>query len=177
VPGAPDVGGPAIGKTDEGGKRANAFPDCMVIGVWSLARQSTERISESLSMMRACRGRCSQTLIPGTRVAMDWNGPRTSLGASGLGSHESRWLRPPESQNRITELLLGRELELAGVAPMQSKLNEDNPAIPAKPVCKNQRLDPTRTPPQEIEEEFMVLPSFDRVVGSEGRSSSGGLEA
>src|SRR5262249_60609372 len=82
---------------------ASGLPACIVIGVWLLAEQSTERITVSLSRIAACRGRCSQRRTPGTLVGIVPNGPRTSAGASGLGSHVSMWLGPPDSQNRITD--------------------------------------------------------------------------
>src|SRR5438270_6501211 len=84
-------------------RRASGLPACIVIGVWLLAEQSTERITVSLSMIAACRGRCSENRTPGTLVAIVPNGPRTSEEASGLGSHISMWLGPPESQNTITD--------------------------------------------------------------------------
>src|SRR5207248_8111737 len=84
-------------------RRASGLPACMVIGVWLLAEQSTEGIAVSLSRLAACRGRCSQNRTPGNRVAIVPYGPRTSLGASGFGSHMSRWLGPPESQMRMTD--------------------------------------------------------------------------
>ena len=37
-------------------------------------------------------------------------GPRTSAGASGLGSHMSRWLGPPESQKSRTDFLFLKEI-------------------------------------------------------------------
>ncbi len=42
----------------------------MVIGVWLLAEQSTDRTIVSLSISLACNGRCSHTRMPGTLVAI-----------------------------------------------------------------------------------------------------------
>ena len=56
-------------------------------------------------MILACSGKCSHTRRPGTLVSIVPKGPRISPGASGLGSHVSMWLGPPESQKRITEVL------------------------------------------------------------------------
>ena len=46
---------------------------------------------------------CSQNCTPGTAVAIGWKAPRTSSGASGLGSHMSIWLCPPLAKTRITD--------------------------------------------------------------------------
>src|SRR5207302_1336207 len=48
--------------------------------------------------------RPSLRVTPGTLVAIGRDGPRTSAGASGLGSNESIWAVPPLVQNRITDL-------------------------------------------------------------------------
>src|SRR5690242_11942559 len=91
-------------------------------------------------MIRACSGRCSLTRMPGTLVGMEANGPRTSAGASGLGSHMSIWLGPPDSQKRITDFFcFGDALAAAG-----SQFGSDIAPRPARPVCKNQRREPTR---------------------------------
>ena len=39
--------------------------------------------------------------MPGTLVFIGVNGLRNSLGASGLGSHVSKWLQPPRNQTKI----------------------------------------------------------------------------
>ena len=121
----------------------------MVIGVWSLAEQSIERITVSLSRIAACLGKCSQNRTPGTRVAIEPNGPRIWAGASGLGSHMSRWLGPPESQKRITDFR--SEADPAGAAARLSACIWSNPAVetparPPRPAWRNQRLvaEPTR---------------------------------
>src|SRR5205823_8834457 len=87
---------------------AEALPACMGAGKWSvLDRQSTERMIAWRSVRAARRGKCSQMRTPGTRVAMLWNGPRISTGASDFRSQVSRWLGPPDIQIRITARLLG----------------------------------------------------------------------
>ncbi len=70
-------------------------------------------------------------------------GPRISDGASGLGSHMSMWLGPPESQNRMTAFL-SPPFGVAAVADSFNVSARLSPARPVKPVCKNQRRDPTR---------------------------------
>ena len=121
-----------------------------MIGVWLLAEQSTERITVSLSAIAACIGRCSQNRTPGRRVAIVPNGPRTSAGASGLGSHMSRWLGPPESQKTMTDF--GPPPRLVppegAAASAWSRINwaADNPATPESPARKNHRRDGEPTP-------------------------------
>src|SRR5438046_737828 len=51
--------------------------------------------------MLARRGKRSLIRVPATLVAIARNGPRTSAGASGLGSHISSWLGPPTSISRM----------------------------------------------------------------------------
>jgi hypothetical protein len=53
------------------------------------------RTTATRSITRDVRGKCSQTLIPGTLVAIDPNSPRTSAGARGFRSTVSMWLGPP----------------------------------------------------------------------------------
>src|SRR5437899_9381461 len=55
----------------------------------------------------AIRGSNSVKNSPGVRVAMAWNGPRYSSGASGLGSHVSRWLGPPHRKTKSTDFTRG----------------------------------------------------------------------
>src|SRR5262245_42272499 len=52
------------------------------------------------------------------------------------------WLGPPESQNRITDFF-GDALPACSCA--RRIAGNDNPAIPANPLCKNHRRRPTRT--------------------------------
>src|SRR3954468_14278312 len=131
-------------------RRASGLPACIVIGVWLLAVQSTERMTVSLSAMAACLGKCSQNRTPGTRVAVVPKGPRTSPGASGLGSHMSRWLGPPESQKTMTDF--GPPFRLvppqAAAASAWRRINwaADNPATPESPARKNHRRDSEPTP-------------------------------
>ena len=54
-------------------------------------------------MREARRGRCSETLTPGHRVAIEPKGPRISDGASGLGSNVSSWLGPPTIISKMTD--------------------------------------------------------------------------
>ena len=117
---------------------ASGFPACIGAGKWSmLARQSTDRTSASRSMMPARSGRCSPKRTPGTRVAMELNGPRISLGAVGLGSKVSMWLGPPESQTRITAVFCAVLPGVAALARYCNRPGSDSPAIPARPVCTN----------------------------------------
>ena len=66
-----------------------------------------------------------------------------SGGASGFGSQKSSWLGPPDSQIRMTDL--GSELRRAPArAWLRSTSNAESPAMPATPVWRNQRREPTR---------------------------------
>ena len=59
---------------------------------WDATREQLTEIRTSVSRprRRASRGRCSQTRTPGRAVATVPKLPRTSRGASGLGSSVSR---------------------------------------------------------------------------------------
>src|SRR5262245_7435388 len=65
------------------------------------------RTTASLSARGAIFGRCSPKRTPGTRVGMVLKTPRTSAGASGLGSHMSIWLCPPPANRIRTERARG----------------------------------------------------------------------
>ena len=106
------------------------FPASLLVGL-------PVNLGQGFGMMLAWSGRCSLTRIPGTFVGIDPNGPRTSVGASGFGSHESMWLNPPDSQKRMTEV---------GFAPVGVAADATPaPARPARLVCRNHRRDPARS--------------------------------
>ena len=66
--------------------------------VWrSPSGDVTDLRSATWLRRRAVSGRHSEIDTPGTAVWIDVSGPRTSRGASGLGSKVSRWLGPPSS--------------------------------------------------------------------------------
>ena len=67
-------------------------------------RCSIDRSRHSLSICAASRGKCSQSWMPGTRVAIGLNSPRISTGASGFMSHRSMWLGPPNRKMKMHEL-------------------------------------------------------------------------
>ena len=57
----------------------------------------------------------------------------------------SIWLGPPESQNEMTALRSCGAWPLpAALARAANSAGNERPAIPAIPVCKNQRREPTR---------------------------------
>jgi hypothetical protein len=56
---------------------------------WLVLRWLSERTTMYLSACRARCGRCSQTRMPGTLLAMGLNSPRISSGASGFMSKVS----------------------------------------------------------------------------------------
>src|SRR5438067_3573720 len=62
----------------------------------------TERIWRTRCIRAASRGRCSQTVTPGTLVWVGANGPRPPAGAAGLRSNRSMWLGPPSMNRRMT---------------------------------------------------------------------------
>ena len=64
----------------------------------------TDRISVTLSITCASRGSRSQTFSPGTLEGMQPNSPRTSTGASGLGSNVSIWLGDPYMNSNMHDL-------------------------------------------------------------------------
>ncbi len=102
----------------------------------------------SRSINFAVSGKCSQTRTPGSFVAIDPKGPRISEGASGFGSHMSRWLGPPESQIRITLVFRVPSPAEAAVAWRRNSPGTERPARPESPVCRNPR--PRRPDPDEI---------------------------
>ena len=63
---------------------------------WSFDGCVSDRTSAHRSDRAASSGRCSQIRTPGVRVAIGWNSPRMSSGASGFRSKLSCWARPPE---------------------------------------------------------------------------------
>src|SRR5258706_15385864 len=68
-------------------------------------------------------------------------GLRISWGASGLGSHISMWVGPPESQNKMTDFFAADFGLIAAWLCRASNAGSDNPAPPVSPVCRNHRLD------------------------------------
>ena len=73
----------------------------------SAGEQHIVRTMASLLAWRARWGKCSQTEMPGTSVAIGSNGPRTSAGASGFMSKVSIWLGPPVKKMNSTPLARG----------------------------------------------------------------------
>lgn len=82
-------------------------PVITAYGLWLLYGCETVRISATCFIHVAIRGRCSQMGRPETLVAIEPNSPRTSGGASGLGSNMSMWLGPPNRSIKITDLIRG----------------------------------------------------------------------
>ena len=62
---------------------------------WSFSTDLMPRSSTNSFISAACFGIRSQIRTPGKLVAVGWNGPRYSTGASGFKSHMSMWLGPP----------------------------------------------------------------------------------
>ena len=80
------------------------------------------------------RGRCSEMRTPGQRVAIEPNGPRTSEGASGFGSHVSSWLGPPTKSSRITDRSGGTSSE---DSTGQKRRRSSQPAQPEATQAQN----------------------------------------
>ncbi len=103
LPKGPNQGSPMLySRLDASGKafeeQRNLMQQSFLLDgpmAWSLSRCVTERRIVYLSASAASRGRCSVIARPGTRVAMGWNSPRISTGASGLRSRMSRCDGPP----------------------------------------------------------------------------------
>ena len=79
---------------------------------------------------------------PGMEVGIDENGPRISLGASGLGSQVSSWLGPPDSQIRMTDFLAAPVRAVGELSFARAPVAEASPApSPASPACNTHRRD------------------------------------
>ena len=68
----------------------------MALGVLAVPVGERADQRDHFSEMRASLGRCSQMWVPGVRVRMGLNSPRTSMGASGFMSKLSCCANPPE---------------------------------------------------------------------------------
>ena len=97
---------------------------------------------------------------------------------SGFGSHISKWLGPPESQNRTTDFFSLVLPAAALAACTRSNSLSGSPASPAVPICKNQRREPTRI--RSLLGGSRGLPRTDRECAAScgvrvGRDIGGGL--
>src|SRR5258708_5895278 len=72
--------------------------------------------------------------MPGTLVAIERNGPRTSAGAPGFGSQVSSWLGPPTSISKIT----ARSRETASVSAAR-RSDIVRPSEPSPPTRRKSR--------------------------------------
>src|ERR1043166_1597490 len=93
----------------------------------------------NLSARFAISGRCSQIWIPGTFVEIGLKRLRNFGSASGLGSNESIWLMPPESQKWITDI--SRFGVAAGVCARRRRTSpqESSPNVLSEPTRRNER--------------------------------------
>src|SRR4051812_26902369 len=83
--------------------------------------------------------------MPGTLVFIVPNSPRTSAGASGLGSHMSIWLGPPrihKSRTLLPALSFAAAVDLFFSAA--SRFWSDKPAAPRTPACTTARRERRR---------------------------------
>ncbi len=105
------------------GRRRRATP-------WSGYGWETDRITVTLSMTFAIRGRSSQTSRPGTFDGIDFSSPRISSGASGLGSKVSELAGRPVEEQEDTGLGLA---ELIGSRKRGGRTPGVRPLGPASP--------------------------------------------
>src|SRR5262245_21660139 len=91
----------------------------------------------SLSVHLASIGRCSATWTPGSVVGMVLNSPRTSAGASGLGSRVSWWVGPPCIHNRMH--LMERRSRTGWAAWRRRKESSDRPRVARPPTRRKVR--------------------------------------
>ncbi len=119
------------------------------------------RRMHSLSATRAVRGSNSEIDRPGTVVAIGPNSPRTSAGASSLGSHVECWGGPPIRNRTMHDRARPKDeapgSAPAAVAPGRSRSAKPNPA-PRQPKP------PIRTTSRRFQ------PSQRRIPGPRRRS-------
>src|SRR5436190_12011248 len=121
-------------------------------------------MSVKRSMRAACFGRCSQIIVPGTRVRITLKGPRFSGGRDGLGSQVSIWLGPPAIHSRMTAL---RDFAFP-VARLCSSWGRPMPARPARPALRKLRRPSTTSPSRTVpshEPNACVCPAIAAALG------------
>src|SRR5262249_16537387 len=92
---------------------------------------------------------------PGTDVGIAWKGPPVSV--SGLGSHVSSWLTPPESQKTTQRFRCEASCSAARACTMPEKLIA--PSAPAAPL-RNVRRDRCSADPHAYLPSMTHLTSF-----------------
>ena len=95
------------------------------------------RRTQILSIIRAVRGISSPTWMPGTLVAIGLNSPRTSAGASGLGSQVSCCGGPPRWKRTMQALALPRVAPAARAR--RSRAGSDRPKALRPPTRSHSR--------------------------------------
>ena len=86
-------------------------------------------------------GSNSPTFRPGTVVAMDLSSPRTSTGASGLGSQVECWAGPPNRNSTMHDLARPRRGAASCAAACRNKSGSVKPATPSDPIRSISRRD------------------------------------
>ena len=99
---------------------------------WSRTRRHPVEPASQAREVLAERGR------PGSLVAIESNSPRTSRGASGLGSSVSRWLGPPGQKARITPRI-GRPAGGPAIALKRSTSEKLRPSRGKAPAAQATR--------------------------------------
>src|SRR5579862_6444200 len=106
-----------------------------------------ERMMENFFIACAVRGSSSEICTPGTVVGMALKLPRTSDGASGLGSKVSSWLAPPFWKNTMHET--------SGCVLARSNRGRSKPPNASVPALrKSRRVEPITCLPSVVQLKF-----------------------
>ena len=76
-------------------------------------------------------------------MAIEPNGPRTSEGASGFGSHVSSWLGPPTNSSRITDRSAGTSSEDPRANAGAKAPSQPRPRPPRRKTSRRPRSKPS----------------------------------
>src|SRR5262245_59446402 len=108
------------------------------------------RMIASRSVSRAVRGINSPMLVPGTTVSMGLNSPRTSAGASGLGSQVECCGGPPMRKRMMQDRALP-VWAAAGAACRSASDKPNRPSPPARITSRRESPSHRRTPLSRME--------------------------
>ena len=114
-------------------------------------------------MLFARFGKTSLNWTPGTAVAIGLNSPRTSVGASGLGSNVSMCDAPPASQIRMQFRALVGVFD--GEAPRLRSRNRSSIPRPRKPRTPALKIDLREGPAQTIGGDVRDMGNLSNATG------------